>query len=75
MENIVSRIVLLAVLLLPFTAWAQQQSVPLSIEYYQQRITEINARAASLTYENARLRAELEALRTMLTKREKSSEP
>ena len=48
-------------------AHAQQPSVQLSIEYYQQRILETDARAAALTYENARLKQQVEMLTKQLT--------
>lgn len=56
---------LLVASLLPFGALAQQpvpQPMALSIEYYQQRIMETDARAAAMMHENVQLKARLEML-------------
>lgn len=58
------------------SAQTPQPPVQLSIEYYQQRILETDARAAALTYENARLKQQVDMLTKQLAdERAKADKP
>lgn len=66
----------MAIVLLMLADGVQAQTPPptmVSVDYYRERLAEVDFRAAALTYENAQLKRQVEMLTKQLT--EKKTEP